>query len=233
MDTQKSIYDFVIVSIPPLILYFVGWAYLYFYLLLFGINLSEMKLDIQTVFIYSYSPFHSIVTENWITSTLVLFVIFFSIFIKWSLPRRIRAYAGSFFRPISSLSPLARIFALIVTFVVGIIILLTAILIPIAKWTAEEAANRSWAGNAPRMVILVSDKSKANQSPSSADWLSNFDKCQKRSELGTIFSDDDTFFLLCRSLDDPTHSGIVFEFRKETGLVSVRPVTKGGFDVII
>jgi hypothetical protein len=66
LESQKTIFDFVIVTLPGLLLYFLGWAYLYYYLRYFGISPSEAKLDAQTVLIYSYVPFYDVVASHWI-----------------------------------------------------------------------------------------------------------------------------------------------------------------------
>jgi hypothetical protein len=79
MDLQKSITDFVIVTTPGLLLYFLGWAYLSYYLFLFGVNPSELKLDPQTVFISSYVPLYGLVASNWISSILSFLVLLFII----------------------------------------------------------------------------------------------------------------------------------------------------------
>lgn len=77
MDLQKSITDFIIVTAPGLLLYFLGWAYLSYYLFLFGVNPSELKLDPQTVFINSYIPLYWLVASNFILSILSVIVFYF------------------------------------------------------------------------------------------------------------------------------------------------------------
>lgn len=37
----KAIYEFLVATLPAVVLYFVGWAYLYFFLGAFGINIAE------------------------------------------------------------------------------------------------------------------------------------------------------------------------------------------------
>ena len=40
MDLTKAIYEFLVATLPAVFLYFLGWAYLYFFLGAFGINIS-------------------------------------------------------------------------------------------------------------------------------------------------------------------------------------------------
>ena len=231
MDAQKAIYDFIIVTIPGLLLYFIGWSYLYFYLNLFGVDLSELKLDLQTVFIYSYSPLHYVITYNWVVSTLIILVVFLLIFAKRSISIPLTERAQKIFRPISALPPIARTLALVFVLLFGIIFVLTFILVPMAKWTAERAANQRWVGDGPKIAVIINENGSTDKSSASSIWLDSFNECQRREELSSIFADENSFYLLCRSLDDPKHSGIVFEVRKEkeTGLVSARYVW-GGID---
>jgi hypothetical protein len=110
-------------------------------------------------------------------------------------------------------------------------------LIPIARWSATAAANERWSGLGEEVTIILpqddkpgktaqsSDSSQSNAI--SAEWNANFTSCQSRGALLSVFSDDSTHFLLCRSLDDP-QSGVVFEVTKEKGLISARNVSEGG-----
>jgi hypothetical protein len=251
MDLQKSIADFVIVTTPGLLLYFLGWAYLSYYLFLFGVNPSELKLDPQTVFISSYIPLYRLVASNLalsILSTLVFLLIILGLFtslfddmfsksVKSLLSYIDRHMPYIKYRPVSSLSPTWRTVYFTVLFFFLLIAFLNFVLIPIARWSARAAANERWSGSGQQITIILpqddkpantgqsSDGSRSN--PVSAEWVSNFTSCQIRGALLSVFSDDSTHFLLCRSLDDP-QSGVVFEVTKEKGLISARNVSEGG-----
>jgi hypothetical protein len=54
MDVSNAFVNFVIVTLPAILLYFLGWTYLYFYLSTFSIKISELKVDVDTVLVYGY-----------------------------------------------------------------------------------------------------------------------------------------------------------------------------------
>ena len=56
MELNKTLYEFLIATLPAVVLYFVGWGYLFFLLGDFGINISEINFDTSTIFIYAFSP---------------------------------------------------------------------------------------------------------------------------------------------------------------------------------
>jgi hypothetical protein len=250
MDVQKSIADFVIVTIPGLLLYFLGWAYLSYYLFLFGVNPSELKLDPQTVFISSYVPLYELVMSGWISLAIsvvvFLFIVlalftslfdhFFSSFVTGFLTCIDRYAPRLKYRPVSSLSSSWRTVYFTVLFFFVLIAFLNLILIPVAHWRAQASADELWSGVGQGITVILSreDKpAKASQSSDdsdkngvSAQWIANFTKCQNRGALVSVFSDDGTLFLLCRAKDDP-QSGIVFEVTKDKGLISARSVSEG------
>jgi hypothetical protein len=43
----KGLFELVIATIPAVVLYFFGWAYLHFYLRAFSIDVSELSLDLH------------------------------------------------------------------------------------------------------------------------------------------------------------------------------------------
>jgi hypothetical protein len=51
-EGSKVFFEIAIATIPAVVLYFIGWVYLNFYISAFGITVSELDLDIQTIFIY-------------------------------------------------------------------------------------------------------------------------------------------------------------------------------------
>jgi hypothetical protein len=251
LDFLKSIADFVIVTTPGLLLYFLGWAYLSYYLFLFGINPSELKIDAQTVFISSYIPLYGLVGSNWILSIVSILVLLFVMLALFTnlfdnklskIVGRFRNYLISHMpwlqhRPVSSLSSTWRAIYFTVMFFLALIIFLNLALIPIARWSAKSAADERWSGAGQAITIIRSQDeaiTKAGQQPDnsvknaiSTQWMESFTTCQTRGALVSIFSDDSTLFLLCRSPDDP-QSGVVFEVTKEKGLISARNVSAGG-----
>jgi hypothetical protein len=251
MDVQKSITDFIIVTTPGLLLYFLGWAYLSYYLFLFGINPSELKLDPQTAFINSYVPLYGPVASNWLSSILsilgflfIVVVIFTSLFDKVfsGLIGRLLKFLDRYlpwlkYRPISSLNSTWRTVYFTALFFFLLIAFLNLALIPVGRWSARAAANERWSGLGQGITFILNEEDEPakpgksldnlNQNVISTEWDKNFTPCQSRGALVSVFSDDSTLFLLCRAEADP-QSGIVFEVTKEKGLISARKVSEGG-----
>jgi hypothetical protein len=227
IESQKTIFDFVIVTLPGLLLYFLGWAYLYYYLRYFGISPSEAKLDAQTVLIYSYVPFYDVVASHWIITTVTCVLVIFLIFKKWSLPDGMSKFFMETSRPISTLSPIARIFSLTFIILLLLLLILSFILIPLAKRAAVDAELHQWTNGSQGLTAFLKKEDSSESNSSLANWTKNFDQCYERNELSPIFSNDTTFFLLCRAEIDK-NSGVVFEISKEKGLLSARNVHTGG-----
>jgi hypothetical protein len=241
-DLLKSLTDFVIVTTPGLLLYFLGWAYLSYYLFLFGIAPSELKLAAQTVFVNSYVQLYGLVERplNLLMSSLLgfLFVLFVWSFLNWIA-------LHTTWRPVSSLSSTWRTIYFTVIFFFVLVVFFNFVLIPVGRASARSTANERWSGlgqeitvilNPEKITVILNPENKSmNPGPSpdtdknsiSAQWIKNFTSCQNRGALVSVFSDDSTLFLLCRAQDDP-HSGIVFEVTKEKGLISARSVSAGG-----
>jgi hypothetical protein len=227
LESQKAIFDFVIVTLPGLLLYFLGWAYLYYYLRYFGISPSEAKLDAQTVLIYSYVPFYDIIAKHWIIATLVSLTILMLIFKKWSLPDAMNNFLQKRYRSISTLSPIPRIFSLTFVLLLALLLILSFMLIPLAKVAATDAELQQWTNGSQGLNAIIKKESSSEKNSVLSSWIVNFDQCQDRNDLSPIFSNDTTFFLLCRAERD-RNSGVVFEVSKEKGLVSARIVHGGG-----
>ena len=227
MDALKSVLGIIIASVPVGLTYLLGWYYLYFYFESFGINIAELQLDFQTILIYAYPPLMSL-------------KIFFSfIFIVYSIIiiAGIVVFTLIFARPLAAVlrrlssSGALHQTALLLIFVCAMVLMIAFGLVPLAKSTAEKSAMRLWSAEAPQVAALLKDIPKADNHLASA-WTQNYEMCAQRSELGLIFSDQETYFMLCRGQDEPK-SGIVFEVKKKDGLVSARYVYGGGRDDIL
>ena len=51
--SASGLSEIVIVTVPAVVAYYLGWAYLYYYMGAFGIGVSELDMGIETMFIYS------------------------------------------------------------------------------------------------------------------------------------------------------------------------------------
>ena len=71
----SALFEVLVATIPAVLIYFVGWAYLHFYLKVFGIGMSELDLDVQTILIYSY-PVIQKLGWAWIMPTIGATVVF-------------------------------------------------------------------------------------------------------------------------------------------------------------
>lgn len=163
MELQKSVIDFVIVTLPGVFLYFLGWVYLYYFLYFFGINISELKLDTSTVFIYSYSPIYDTMIHHLmaagLTFTVILLAMLTTLFdklliwpFKWG-SRVHRKWIG--FRWPSSIHPSWRIVYITVIFLFFVLVMLNLVLIPIARSSASLAANQKWEGDTRSIVVSL------------------------------------------------------------------------------
>lgn len=223
MDVEKGIFQIVIAAIPAVIVYFVGWSYLYFYLGSFGINISELKLDLQTIFIYAYSPLRtsiSFVFLHWGLSLLILALAIILFMVGRRLLRAKKLRLST--RVHLPNSPIVRMLMLLV----ALVLVTPLVLAPWASWAATRAAGRIWEGSAQEVVAVVSKQDFVDEQDRGASWLKNYRECQNRRELGLIFSGDEAYYMLCRSKDDP-NIGLVFEVRHDGRLASVRFVNKG------
>jgi hypothetical protein len=207
------LFKVLLLTVPPVALYFVGWAYLHFYLRAFGIGLSELDLDVQTIFIYSFPVIRALIDAHmaWITVfalALVLAVLFALI-----LPR---AWIEAAERRARLAAP--WILALVVFIAIPVA---AAWSIPGIRSTAHGAADRKWTSEGVAMDAALHRGDAAGK----VRWERNYRECASRRALDLIFSDKAAYYLLCASTVDK-RSALVFEVRREGGLSSVRFVTR-------
>jgi hypothetical protein len=224
MDLQKAIYDFVVATIPVVLVYFIGWSYLYFYFDSFGINIFELNLDLQAVFVYSYPPIraswaeiikHSVWSFIFVAvAVLFIFVCRYIYFTWWPT-------SNSVLKQVLNPTSVEKAFM----FVLALVLTLYFFIVPLAKWSALDVAAHLWAGTGRQMVAVVNEKDYIDDNDERSSWLKSYRQCQSRRELALIFANENAYYMLCRSKDDP-NTGLVFEVRRETGLASVRYANK-------
>jgi hypothetical protein len=240
VELKKAIYDFVAATLPALILYFVGWTYLYFFLGAFGINIAEIHFDTATIFIYAFSPLQIAVKTYgfFILSIAVggLAIIALIIWLTgWIFPR-LKLALEYYYRisrvKVSGASAWLKIFLLFV-----IIVIFLLVLVPVVKWAAMLQKTQVWAGHAEYIVPLRLDDSKSQAATESKTqgtdqksqpapnptlfWRESYAQCVAQQALLLIYADDKAYYLLCKSVENSSE-GIVFEVRREFGLTSVR-----------
>jgi hypothetical protein len=200
----KVIFELLLVTIPPVLLYFVGWVYLRAYLGAFGINMSELNLDIQTFFIYSIPPirFSGYITLVVVAVPVVMFVLLARLLKGTKLDSYVRRT-----------SMVTRLF-----WVVLILAILALLSVPAITWTAIQVAKRKWTSDFFPIEAMI----KAPENKEQSFWFEQYYKCGERLDL--VFSDKESYYMLCRSTLDST-AGYVYEVRRGGGLASVRFAT--------
>jgi hypothetical protein len=235
MELRKLVYEFVVATLPLVVVYYIGWAYLYFYLNLFGINISELHFDNATIFIYAFAPVSLALQGRWwlglpIIAAIAILLVGIRILFQrqWLLART----------KLGNLSTTLQILLLVIS-----LLCLLILLRPWLEWAAQQKKAQIWAGSGEPVIALITGEGKA-ASPSAATsgatasgavppqgtlsvWRDSYNECGAQEALSLIFSDEKAFYLLCKSTDDPSQ-GTVFEVRREFGLTSVRVASSGG-----
>jgi hypothetical protein len=224
---QKAFTDFLVATVPVVLVYFIGWGYLYFYFNAFGINISEIHLDTSTVFIYALTPIQIVLNEwrTWIGPAIfgiATAVVLFGITLKL-LPRDIKMQVQAIGVWLTDGSaPGIKIVMLTVGLVIALIILQ-----PILEWAAQQKQMKIWAGQTEVIVPLVDSPGDEKDKPGTLidpAWhrqRESYVQCRNAQALRLIFSDDKAYYALCKSREN-SDAGIVFEVRREGGLASAR-----------
>jgi hypothetical protein len=216
-DVNKGFFELIIATIPTVLLYFVGWAYLYFYLNVFDVGISELDLEIQTIFIYSFPPIRTFLGLYWVWIAIGILVVSISI----ALARRfaneaVKKRLSALWKRIRGASPIAQGLGLFAA-----LLFLAILAVPIIRSEAVEAASQKWLTEGVRIEAMVKPLEAKEQSP----WYDNYEQCANRRALDLIFADKDAYYILCKSTVDE-RSAIVFEVRRDVGLTSIRFVQR-------
>jgi hypothetical protein len=233
VESQKAIVEFLIATLPAVFLYFVGWGYLYFYFDAFGINISEINLDTSTVLIYAFSPI-SIAAKSyriWLGPTIFAFAAAVVCFTALSkiMSRNARIRARLVYRRLTTGTALTTKLAVAML----LLIVVFMFFIPVLRWAAAQQRSRIWAGQAETIVPFLTEKTKSEEKAGPrllTDPMSqireSYIQCSAQEALLLIFADDKAYYVLCRSVES-SNEGIVFEVRRETGLMSARFAAAG------
>jgi hypothetical protein len=201
-EGTKIISELLLVTLPAVLIYFLGWAYLYFYLGAFGINVSELDLDIQTVLIYSFPAIRGLISSYWY---LVLIAVLALVAIIWVLLR--------FNVPL-----------IVEGLVVFAFLICTAVLsYPFIRSVAEGAAKQNWPAAGARISAM--SKGPEGEGAIGRRFYAYYMACSDRDGLNLIFADKESYYMLCSSTKQGT-TGLVFEVRRDVGVVSVRMVER-------
>ena len=227
-EASGTIESIVLVTIPAALIYFIGWAYLHYYLGAFSIDLSELELGVETVLIYSAPPLFSLVSAYQLTLILALIALLVaSGVLVWRLQRHHASSTASHAAAPAAVHPeyvwmpmLAFILKGLWAFVV--MVSLAFALTPGLRNFAAGKARLTWRDDSMPIEVRVAEPEKPDA------MHDNYRTCQEARRLHLVFSDKDRYFLLCTSAIDPDR-GAVYEVRRDdSSLASVRYVRSPG-----
>jgi len=198
----------VIAVVPAALAYFIGWTYLYYYLLEFGINVSELDLGVEAILIYAVPPTLSVVRHYWLPVLAILVVAYFLMAYKHLLPWL--RMNPNFYARIRGLHPVAKGVAWFL-----VLVLAVAILTPLIQSVAIQRADDKWTRTGTRLRAPI-------EAPTTSSSYEDYQSCMSRLGLDLVFADKNVYYLLCVSqINDD--SGVVYEVRRaESKLASVR-----------
>lgn len=213
---KKSVPEWLVVTLPAVLLYFVGWAYLHYYLQAFGIGISELDLDLQTILLYSLPPFKILFSAYWPWILGGFFLAWLLAQLCRGIPARYRVRIGSTTSWAPKLPLLVRVPAILVLLFLAVIACAYAI-----RVAALQNADDKWTSEGTRIEAMV----KAAEGEGKSNIHSNYRSCNERRALDLIISDKEAYYILCISRVEPK-SAIVFEVRRSTGLASARLIQR-------
>jgi len=214
-EASGTIESIVLVTIPAALIYFIGWAYLHYYLGAFSIDLSELELGVETVLIYSAPPLFSLVSAYKLALIAGLIVLALaSAGLVWRLQvhHSSAASGAAGHAGASTAAQPEYVWLPTVTFILKglwafvVMVGLAFVLTPALRNFATGKARLTWRDDSLPIEVRV----------------------EEARHLHLVFSDKDRYFLLCTSTIDPDR-GAVYEVRREdSSLASVRYVRSPG-----
>lgn len=228
MEWQKVFYEFLIVTVPAVILYFIGWGYLYYYFGAFGINIAEAHFDVPTIFIYSVPVVQNAIAHSvWYLAGAFVTLPFLLLIIFRLLKPRLKYKVKQKWLPVVAAVDGMPVWAKLL-FVIVALALSALALRPIIEEAALETARRIWSGPATYVIALPEPKGDSQSKPAeSSPWREQYADCSKHEALRLIYADDSAYYLLCMNEEDKSGQGVIFEIRRKEGLVSVRFAERG------
>lgn len=233
MEFRKLFVQFVATTAPAVVVYFIGWAYLYYFLGSFGINIGEIHTDAATIFIYSFPVFRSVAqlavfdgVDFFWPAVIFIVAVVLTILATIRAPgpldvMRVSPDDGRYKKLRRAVAAIVGRYPLIRYLAIAGLVVIAVIAVNMAtERTAFEATRRVWNGKAISAVALVKNE------PNPDEWRTQYAGCSKSQALLLIYADDKAYYLLCKNSDAST-DGTVFEVRRDNGLSSVRYVAKG------
>ena len=192
IDTIKQA---AVTAIPIALLFFGGWAFLSAYLGLFGVDITEIDLSIQSTLVFS---FRSLNTWWALVAAVVGLVLGFLV---WHLRSSVQ-----------KCGPLCS-----VTLAFAVVVVTFKGLDGLAREAASQVANQVWDGRRVRIEARLEPEEMASGTKLTEDYLA----CLSRRGFVNVFSTTKRSFVLCRSSDNPTETGMLYVV-DQPGIISSR-----------
>jgi len=227
-----TIESIVLVTIPAALVYFIGWAYLHYYLSAFSIDLSELEFDLEGVLIYAAPPIVSMCTDHQLAAALLLLAMAAaSLWLVRLVHRRHRnqKLAGALSYPgnphPAAAHPLLHLpsFVLKGLWALVTMVCLVTLLRPALRDIAIARAQAAWDMNGVAIRAIVEQPEKDDPS-----YLlyAGYQTCMAARRLHLVFSDRNRYFMLCKG-DPDFGSAALYEVRREdSALASVRYISR-------
>ncbi|TEA71880.1 hypothetical protein [Allopusillimonas ginsengisoli] len=211
---QSKLISAMVVAAPAVFVYFLGWAYLNYYLGAFGISVAELDLGIETIFIYA-AP-----AAIWLLKTQWSWIVGIAVLV-WGLALW-RRHSGVRTKELSSsgrrlLS--STWYVQIVAVFVGST-LLVMFISPFVKEAALDSAAQRWDRSGINIRALVDSPGFGSVE------RQDYETCMKRDGLRLVFGDKNSYYMLCAGEIDNTE-GLIYEVRgHDSVLASVRGASR-------
>jgi hypothetical protein len=104
---------------------------------------------------------------------------------------------------------------------IAVMVALAFVSVPIIQSVATQAAKRKWDNGVGLRIDAIIKEPEPKWWVEKGKAHDYYRDCGSRGVLDLIFSDKHSYYVLCVAESDRT-AGLVFEVRREAGLVSVR-----------
>jgi hypothetical protein len=186
----------LVTALPISFLFFTGWSFFSAYLGTFGIDITEVDLPLQTMLVFSFRTLNT--WEAFVTGVLSLLLL--------SL--------GYYYRNISIGEN--RQFLILVILIIGIVAVFKVLGV-LAELSARAASEQVWQGIRAPIEARLSIEEEKRSSLIVQDYIT----CRSRRGLTNVFSTTSKSFLLCRTSNEATESGMMYTM-DNTGIILSR-----------
>lgn len=224
-EAAGTIESIVLVTIPAALIYFTGWAYLYYYLRAFSIDPSELEFDVETVLMYAAPPIFALCSAHSAAAGIILVgLVVCSLLLYWLTHRRHKTSSAAAAVPAAPHAVLqASGFVLKGLWALAATVIVATLLRPALRDIAIAKAQDNWKSAAVAIQAPVEEPQKGDPL---AGLYENYKTCLLSRHLRMVFSDRDRYFILCIAKNNAA-TGALYEVRREdSALTSVRYITR-------